>query len=59
MDLKERAKKLKTDIPADVFDVCRKEAKGLWSAGKPGKWYYALPIMAVWLLIVFLVVKAI
>ena len=46
-------------IPADVFDVCRKEAEGLWPAGKPRKWYYALPIVAVWLLIIFLVVKAI
>lgn len=46
-------------IPADVFNVCRKEAEGLWPAGKPRKWYYALPIVAVWLLIIFLVVKAI
>jgi uncharacterized membrane protein YkvA (DUF1232 family) len=46
-------------IPSDVFDACREEAEGLWSTGKPKKWYYALPIMAVWLLIVFLVVKAI
>jgi len=46
-------------IPSDVFDACRKEAEGLWSAGTPKKWYYALPIVLVWLLIVFLVVKAI
>ncbi|MEW5920538.1 MAG: YkvA family protein [Bacillota bacterium] len=46
-------------IPSDVFDACRKEAEGLWSAGKPKKWYYALPIVAVWLLIVFLIVRAI
>jgi len=46
-------------IPSDVFDACRKETEGLWSAGKPKKWYYALPIVAVWLLIVFLIIRAI
>lgn len=46
-------------IPPDVFDVCRKEAEGIWTAGKPKKWYYALPIIIVWLLIAFLIVKAI
>lgn len=46
-------------IPADVFDECRKEAEGLWSSGKPKRWYYAMPIVVLWLLIVFLVVRAI
>ncbi len=46
-------------IPSDVFDVCRKEAEGLWSDGKPKKWYYAVPVIAIWLLIVFLIVRAI
>lgn len=46
-------------IPKDVFDECRKSAEGMWSNGKPKKWYYALPIAAVWLLIIILIVKAI
>ena len=46
-------------IPTEVFEQCRREAEGLWSGGKPKRWYYALPIIAVWLLIVFLIVKAI
>jgi uncharacterized membrane protein YkvA (DUF1232 family) len=46
-------------IPSDVFDACRKEATGLWSDGKPKKWYYALPIVSLWLLIGFLIVRAI
>lgn len=46
-------------IPPAVFEACRKEAEGLWLGGKPKRWYYALPIAAVWLLIVFLIVKAI
>lgn len=46
-------------IPSDVFDLCRQEAEGLWSSGKPKKWYYALPIAIVWLLIIYLVVRVI
>jgi uncharacterized membrane protein YkvA (DUF1232 family) len=46
-------------IPPEVFATCREEAKGLWTAGKPKKWYYALPIVIIWLLIAFLVIRAI
>jgi uncharacterized membrane protein YkvA (DUF1232 family) len=46
-------------IPADTFAQCRVQAQSLWSDGKPKRWYYALPIILVWLLIVFLIVKAI
>ncbi len=44
-------------IPPDLFDACRQEAEGLWSGGKPKNWYYALPIVVVWLLIIFLLLK--
>ena len=46
-------------IPSDVFDACREEAEGLWLAEKPKKWYYALPIVSLWLLVGFLIVRAI
>lgn len=46
-------------IPSKVFAECRSSAEGMWSEGKPKKWYFALPIVAVWLLVIFLVVKAI
>lgn len=46
-------------IPKEVFDECRKEALDLWSDGKPKKWYYALPIILIWGLLIFLIVKAI
>ena len=85
MDLKARAKQLKTDlpavflalkrketpwtakvlaaltirlIPAEVLASCRVEAEGLWKDGKPKRWYYAIPIVLLWLLILFLVVRA-
>ena len=46
-------------IPSDVFEVYREQAKDMWADGKPKKWYYAVPIILVWALILFLIVKAI
>ena len=46
-------------IPADVFAEYRAKAEGLWSNGKPKKWYYALPVILVWLFLLFLIVKVI
>ena len=45
-------------IPAEVLASCRVEAEGLWKDGKPKRWYYAIPIVLLWLLILFLVVRA-
>lgn len=46
-------------IPQEVFCVCRIEAEGLWENGKPKRWYYAIPIIAVWLLLLFWICKAV
>lgn len=46
-------------IPDEVLKECRIEAEGLWSKGKPKKWYFALPILFVWLLVLFLVIQSI
>lgn len=44
-------------IPNEVFVECRKESEDLWSDGKSQKWYYAVPIIVLWLLIIFIIVK--
>ncbi len=44
-------------IPSEVFGGCREEARNMWADGKPKKWYFALPIVAVWLLIIWVVLK--
>ncbi len=46
-------------IPPEVFAECQKEAEGMWASGKPKKWYYALPIVLIWLLVIWLIVQAI
>lgn len=44
-------------IPKDIFERYRKEAEGIWEDGKPEKWYYALPIILLWALIIWMIVK--
>ena len=46
-------------IPPKVFEECRKKSEGMWADGKPKKWYFALPIILFWLLIAWLIDKAI
>jgi len=46
-------------IPPYLFAECRVCAEGLWLNGKPRKWYFALPIVAIWSIIVFFIIKAI
>jgi len=46
-------------IPNDVMEKCRVESEGMWQDGKPKKWYYALPIIFIWMLVIWLLVKAI
>ena len=46
-------------IPAEVMAACRAEAEGMWRDGKPVRWYYAVPVVLVWLLILCLIVRVI
>ena len=46
-------------IPRDVFEEYRKQAWDMWKDGSPKKWYYAIPILLIWGLILFFIVKAI
>lgn len=46
-------------IPNDVLDRNRKQAEGMWSEGKPKKWYYAIPIVTIWVLLIVLILKVI
>lgn len=44
-------------IPVEIFMQCRVEAENLWSDGKPKKWYFAIPIVLIWVLLIFLFIK--
>ena len=44
-------------IPEAVWEKSRKQSESMWADGKPKRWYYAIPIVALWLLILWLIVK--
>lgn len=46
-------------IPASVWERCIKEAEDMWKDKKLKKWYYAIPFVMIWLLIIWLIVKVI
>lgn len=45
-------------IPKDTFMKFKKEAEGMWQEEKPKKWYYAVPIVLIWLLVIWIIIKA-
>lgn len=46
-------------IPEPVWADCKQRAENLWDGGGPKKWYYALPILLLWLLVIWLIVKTV
>ena len=46
-------------IPKDVLEKNRKQSEGMWKDGKPKKWYYAIPIVLIWTLIIVLILKVV
>jgi len=46
-------------IPSDVIAECRSRAEGIWGSGKPEKWYYAVPFVLIWAVVIGLIVIAI
>jgi uncharacterized membrane protein YkvA (DUF1232 family) len=46
-------------IPKEIMEECREQAKDIWKDGKPKRWYYALPIIMVYVFITILIVKSI
>ena len=46
-------------IPEPVMTRCLEESEGMWKDGRPKKWYYSIPIVLIWLLVIWLIIKAI
>lgn len=44
-------------VPAEVMAECREKARGMWESGSPKKWYYSLPIIIVWMIVLWLIVR--
>lgn len=46
-------------IPQDVLEKNRRQAEDMWQDGKPKKWYYAIPIVIVWCVMIVLILKVV
>lgn len=46
-------------IPEEVMERNRSKAENLWKDGKPKKWYYAIPIVIVWITVITVIVKVV
>ena len=44
-------------IPEAIWEKSRRQAENMWENGKPKRWYYAIPVAAIWLLIAGLLIK--
>lgn len=44
-------------IPEKIFNQCRIEAENLWSSEKPKKWYFAIPVILIWIALILLIIK--
>lgn len=46
-------------IPENILAECRKQSEGMWTEGKPKKWYYAMPIVLIWLIVIAFLLKTV
>ena len=44
-------------IPEKIWEESRRQSENMWTDGKPKRWYYAIPIVVIWLLIIWLIIK--
>jgi uncharacterized membrane protein YkvA (DUF1232 family) len=44
-------------IPKDTFDHFRDEAREMWKDEKPKKWYFGIPIVVIWGIVVWVILK--
>ena len=44
-------------IPKDIMERNRMLSEDMWKDGKPKKWYYSIPIILLWLLLIGIIAK--
>ena len=44
-------------IPKEVLTECRIKAQDMWQGDRPKKWYYALPVLIFWCLVLLAILK--
>jgi uncharacterized membrane protein YkvA (DUF1232 family) len=44
-------------IPKNILEECREEAREIKIDGRHKKWYYGIPVMAIWIIIGIVILK--
>ena len=44
-------------IPKEILERNRKLSENLWENGKPKHWYYTIPILLIWIFILWLIIN--
>ena len=44
-------------IPKDIFEQCKAECESLRTERRNKKWYYAIPIVIIWIVMAILIIK--
>lgn len=44
-------------IPQEVWEKNKALAEGMWQNGKPKKWYYGIPVVVLWILILVVILQ--
>lgn len=44
-------------IPKDIVEAKRIEAKDMWADGRPKKWYYGLPVVLFWIILIGVILR--
>ena len=44
-------------IPLEVWNKNLELSKDIWKEGNPKKWYFAIPIVLIWILIIYIILK--
>lgn len=44
-------------IPKEVLTECRIKAQDMWQGDRPKKWYYALPVLIFWCLVLLAILR--
>lgn len=44
-------------IPKHIWMEFEQHAKEIWKDGQPKRWYYSIPIVVIWLLVIYFIVK--
>ncbi len=44
-------------VPKSIWIESEEKSKEIWQNGKPKKWYFAIPIIVIWGLLIYFIIK--